>query len=627
MKSSFIVVLLSFLVSYQGLAQDCPPGPLLDQAYIRFVYNKTIPTTGPTGLTVNYTLSQCFDCLTQFAANVSYANPNMTYFVFTTVWPATFYIYNEEDWGTPNHDVPPPIITYSFDIQQNGNYTFYIYDMYDQTTQEFAGLYVNTTVDVAGDDIWIPVYIMIGVFIGLALLYNLLIFGVAAYKKRKVEDQRASLLEESRAEMKLNTSGDTSRNTFDSVTKPVAPKGKDMSQRVQSLDTFRGLTLATMIFVNAGGGLYALFDHAPWNGLQLPDLLFPWFIWMMGFSMAISFESQKKKGATKRDMLEKVLMRTFKLTLISMMMKFGKPLNLLRIPGILLRFAIAYFFVSLIIILVPRNENSKYLEQGDKYKVLVLHIYEYIVCFAIILLWLGFTFLLPVPGCPTGYIGPGGLLGSFGLYPNCTGGAARYIDIQILGINHMFQTPTCQPIYLTGPYDPEGLLGNLTSIAMVFFGLTAGRVMVYHKGHKDRLVRWLIGAVFFGIISMILTGCSQNGGWIPVNKNIWSLSFITVQCCFGLLSLSFWYVIVDIKKWWGGGPFRAMGMNSITMFTGSVFLSIFFPLSFSLSTSSDGCPNPDNNTHGFLLFKSLWNSVFFLILANWMDYEKFYINL
>ena len=95
----------------------------------------------------------------------------------------------------------------------------------------------------------------------------------------------------------------------------------------------------------------------------------------------------------------------------------------------------------------------------------------------------------------------------------------------------------------------------------------------------------------------------------------------------GFLSLSFWYVIVDIKKWWGGGPFRAMGMNSITMFTGSVFLSIFFPLSFLLSTTSDGCPNPDNNSHGFLLFRSMWNSVFVLILANWMDYEKFYINL
>ena len=235
--------------------------------------------------------------------------------------------------------------------------------------------------------------------------------------------------------------------------------------------------------------------------------------------MAISFNSLSKRNNPRNEILQKVLMRTVKLAFLGLMTSnFGKPFNDLRIPGVLMRFAVSYFVVSMIIIFVPKinrpdgSENKIFV----KYQVLYRHFYEIIAAFLIVGLWLGLTFGLPVPGCPTGYLGPGGI-GDFGSYPNCTGGAAGYIDRQILGLTHLYQEPTCQPIYLTGAYDPEGLLGCLTSITMVFIGLMAGRVVVYHKEHKERLVRWLSGSVFFGIISLILTEGTQNGGVIILN--------------------------------------------------------------------------------------------------------------
>lgn len=202
------------------------------------------------------------------------------------------------------------------------------------------------------------------------------------------------------------------------------------------------MTLTVMIFVNAGGGSYVEFDHSPWNGLQLADLLFPWFIWMMGFAMALSFESQIKRKATKKDMIEKVIVRTLKLAMLGLMTSnFELPLDHLRIPGVLMRFSVSYFFVSLIIILVPKHEDSD-TAHYKKYKVILKHSNEIIVALIIVGIWLGLTFGLPVPGCPTGYIGPGGI-GDYGEYDNCTGGAAGYIDKQILGVNHIYQEPTC----------------------------------------------------------------------------------------------------------------------------------------------------------------------------------------
>jgi heparan-alpha-glucosaminide N-acetyltransferase len=145
----------------------------------------------------------------------------------------------------------------------------------------------------------------------------------------------------------------------------------------------------------------------------------------------------------------------------------------------------------------------------------------------------------------------------------CEGGAAGYIDKLVFGVNHIYQWPTCRELYLTGPYDPEGLLGCLTSVVLCFIGLQAGRTLVSYKEHTSRLFRWIVWGVTIGLIGTLLCGAKQNGGYIPINKNLWSVSFIFVMAGTGYLMLAFCYFLIDHKKWWSGAPFKYIGMELV----------------------------------------------------------------
>lgn len=139
-----------------------------------------------------------------------------------------------------------------------------------------------------------------------------------------------------------------------------------------------------------------------------------------------------------------------------------------------------------------------------------------------------------------GYLGPGGLHdGAF--YANCTGGATGYIDKTILGLRHLYQTPTATIIYRSEPFDPEGVFGTLfwnssifstpnhftfisgtlNSIVQVFIGVQAGTTLLIFKSHASRLTRWLLWAILTGVVGGVLCGFSKEDGVIPLNKNLW----------------------------------------------------------------------------------------------------------
>jgi len=161
---------------------------------------------------------------------------------------------------------------------------------------------------------------------------------------------------------------------------------------------------------------------------------------------------------------------------------------------------------------------------------------QWLVAGAFLAVWFGLTFFLPVPGCAIGYLGPGGI-GDYGQFPGCTGGAAGYIDSLIFGPNHIYCTPTCQEMYKTGCYDPEGTLGYLTSIFLCFLGVSCGRILLNFPLPKDRLYRMVFWGIFWGSLGTLLCKGSQDGGWIPINKNLWSPSFIFVMAGTGFLVL------------------------------------------------------------------------------------------
>ena len=228
-----------------------------------------------------------------------------------------------------------------------------------------------------------------------------------------------------------------------------------------------------------------------------------------------------------------------------------------------------------------------------------------LISISVVLFWFNFR-----------YLGPGGL-GDYGKHFNCTGGAAGYIDKQVLGTSHLYTTPTCTFYFLAFNYDPEGVLGCLTSIVMTYLGVACGRVIVYHKDHKARLLRWVIWGIVLGSIAGLLCEFKQDGGWLPLNKNMWSVSFIFAQAGDGFLALSLCYVLVDIFKVWTGAPFVFLGMNSIAIYVGSEMLQMQFPFTWNYASP----------THAKLLLTNLVGVGCLMLIAIYMDHLKFYVKI
>ncbi|KRT86310.1 hypothetical protein AMK59_1959, partial [Oryctes borbonicus] len=117
-------------------------------------------------------------------------------------------------------------------------------------------------------------------------------------------------------------------------------------ERVKSLDTFRGITIALMIFVNYGGGDYKFIEHAVWNGLHIADLVFPWFLWIMGVCIPMSIRSTIKSNTPTSKALLRITRRSIILFLIGLFLGAGTHLQTMRIFGVLQRFSISYFVVA-----------------------------------------------------------------------------------------------------------------------------------------------------------------------------------------------------------------------------------------------------------------------------------------
>lgn len=406
-------------------------------------------------------------------------------------------------------------------------------------------------------------------------------------------------------------------------------------KRLQSLDTFRGLSITLMIFANTGSGGYYFLEHAPWNGMHLADFVFPWFIWIMGVSMAFAIRGQISRGTSRRTIACTVAKRTLKLFFLGLCLN-GRDVALtpfpppLRIPGVLQRFAAAYGFLAGLEIIFTRIDDIKLglTSRWAPVRDLVTSWRLWLVNLVLVLLHLCLTFLLPVPGCLTGYTGPGGLHDD-SKHENCTGGAAGYIDRLFYGENHIYQHPTIKDLYKTQmPFDPEGLLGNLTSIFLTFLGLVAGRIIVFYPGGFQRLSRFVIWGASLVILCLILCQGSLNDGWIPINKNLWSLSFALATGAAAFVLLAAFYYVIDERAWWSGTPLRQAGMNAITLYLGHQVLAGFLP--FSLHWSLRWIPDLEyfkGKTHLDAVFFSCWGTGLWLLVAYLMFKNKTFISL
>lgn len=213
--------------------------------------------------------------------------------------------------------------------------------------------------------------------------------------------------------------------------------------RLESLDTFRGFSLFVMIFVNYGSGGYKSLQHAIWHGINLADYVFPWFLWIMGFTIPIITHSLLIK-ASKASSIKKVSIRAVKMFCIGLMLnsRFGVALDELRYMGVLQRIAICYLVASISEILLYKRVtvvSSSFLTHLVWSK---FHIAFMVALFSI---WYWAAFLMNVPNCQRGYFGPGGLH-DHSAHSVCTGGATGYIDKLILGHKHLYNRPTAKKV-------------------------------------------------------------------------------------------------------------------------------------------------------------------------------------
>uniref|UniRef100_A0A182M7N1 Heparan-alpha-glucosaminide N-acetyltransferase catalytic domain-containing protein n=1 Tax=Anopheles culicifacies TaxID=139723 RepID=A0A182M7N1_9DIPT len=390
-------------------------------------------------------------------------------------------------------------------------------------------------------------------------------------------------------------------------------------KRLQSLDTFRGIAIMLMIFVNSGGGHYWWIEHATWNGLHVADLVFPWFLFIMGVCVPISLRGQINRNVPRRIILSNIAVRSIKLFVIGLCLNSinGPSMANLRIFGVLQRFGIAYFVVSTVHLfcheqtvqsqsrLLRANEDIFRLKKQWLIVGLITFIYLLVIC------------ILPAPGCPRAYFGPGGKH-LFNEFPNCIGGITGYIDRFILGVNHLYQHPTARYVYESMPFDPEGPFGCLPTILQVFLGLQCGCTILAFTEHRQRLTRFAIWSILLGLMAGILCGFSKNDGWIPVNKNLWSLSYVLATGSLAYLLLMLCYYAIDVKHAWNGRPFVYAGMNAIVLYVGHTVFHKMLPWHWRIGTM---------NTHFMLTLEALWNTVLWNLIALYLYKRKIFYNL
>ncbi|MEG4442572.1 heparan-alpha-glucosaminide N-acetyltransferase domain-containing protein [Microcoleus sp. AT9_B5] len=336
--------------------------------------------------------------------------------------------------------------------------------------------------------------------------------------------------------------------------------------RLKSLDVFRGIAIASMILVNNPGSwkqVYPPLEHAEWHGCTPTDLVFPFFLFIVGCAMSFSLskytENYKKSNAETSQSLQieeskngdkkpdsffllpasniywRIARRAAILFILGLLLNtssialdvllnsapvenFGK----IRIMGVLQRIGLAYFISAIAILnLSPRNQK--------------------LLAVALLLGYWGALTVFAVGGYTAGELTPEGNLGG-------------YVDRLILGSQHL---------YKGGPFDPEGLLSTLPAVVTVLIGYFTGEWLRV----QPIKTRTSINLAICGL-SCVVIGHLW-GFLFPINKQLWTSSYVVFTAGWALLLLAACYETIEVRDWKWGRPFEIMGVNAIFLFVAS----------------------------------------------------------
>jgi len=313
----------------------------------------------------------------------------------------------------------------------------------------------------------------------------------------------------------------------------IVPQGQN---RLLSLDVFRGLTIMFMIIVNNPGNYRAIYwalEHAKWNGLTPTDLVFPFFLFISGVSIVFALSTKKEAGNDYQSLVKTIIRRGMILILLGIAIhsipglydlqhwSWVRFFSDMRYPGVLQRIGLVYIAAS-IIFLTCSNRLIWILAFGFIFVYYILMAY------------------VRVPG-----VGPATFAPAMNL--------ESWLDRVVLGTHHLYRS--------TFFWDPEGVLSTLPAISTGLFGILTGLVLKTKDENFSKLRFMLVQGMlllFFGIVFSLL---------FPINKNLWSSSFVLVTAGLANLLLALFFFLIDIKKRTGfTKPFIVYGMNSILVY-------------------------------------------------------------
>jgi predicted acyltransferase len=299
---------------------------------------------------------------------------------------------------------------------------------------------------------------------------------------------------------------------------------KIAAHHLESLDVFRGVTIAAMILVNNPGDWGTVFPpllHAYWTGFTFADVVFPWFIFIMGFALPFAFARRREHGYTGSRLHRRIVRRVVSLIVLGLVLNAvaaWPAVTPLRVPGILQRIALAYLLASLVVL---------HLGAG-----------AWVVAIAALLIghWVLLT-QLPFDGFPAGTLAP-------------EHNFARYLDMVVFGSHADARM-----------LDPEGLLGAIPSAATALIGALTGDIIRRTSVDRGRIRMLLIvggTTLVVGVVWSLV---------FPLSKPLWTGSYVLVVCGLAALTMAAAYAIVDVAGWrsWAR-PFVWLGVNPLALY-------------------------------------------------------------
>lgn len=400
-----------------------------------------------------------------------------------------------------------------------------------------------------------------------------------------------------------------------------------MNQRYYSLDVFRGATVALMILVNNPGTwahIYAPLKHAPWHGCTPTDLVFPFFLFAV--CNAMSFVMPKLQQGGDGIFWKKVIKRTLLIFLICLLLNWSpfvrwngnlleiKPLDNLRIMGVLQRIALCYFFASVIV--------YYFKQRGAFVAAAVLLLLYWILCL---------------------------LLGTPGDSYSLNGWFGNSIDKSILGEAHLY---TGEGV----PFDPEGLMSTFAAIVQVIFGYLVGdyiqkktrlnnEVGQGNTNEKNTNGSYqMIASLFVTATILTVTGLAW-GMVFPINKKIWTSSYTIYTTGLAIYTIATMIYFIEMKraKNWLTKFFDVFGKNPLFIFV----LSGFLPRALGLIRIPNGIDNeglpkylspfgwfyekicklvPGIPENGSLVY-AISMIIMYWAICYWLDKKKIYIKV